>query len=216
MANDLPPIPHEGFGGWYRWLAQNIAGQEPDHELLTRGLAQGRIRDARVRNDGSIAVVFWDQRDKQERSERLFDPPGFFVIRGLCLPKTHIRYDHNVLNKEKPEKERHYIQLFGDISALRILGDASANQQVRQLGGGHYDLRRANLYLTAALPGEKTKRTHQDRDDTKSLALNNYDKLGQGWLRKVLQQEDYSWLLKQGFTLLDNLPLGRALKEAAE
>lgn len=82
MSKDLPPIPHEGFGGCFRWLAESLGGQEPDHKLLTRGVPQGRIKTARVRNDGSIAIAPWDQRDKRARKERFFDPPDFFVIRA--------------------------------------------------------------------------------------------------------------------------------------
>lgn len=206
-THTLPPISHEGFGGCLLWLLYMTSGREPDHALLTRGLPQGRIKSARVTDDGSIAVVFADQhrsRRKPLREKRIFDPEGFFVLRVLCAPKSDVRVAYN-----KPDL--HYLSLYDDTTALRLIAGAQRGQQVRQVRqreeDGHYDLRRSNLTLTKADP--KDERTHQSRAHVVGLALAAYDKLGERhWLRRLLLREDLAWLFAEGFRLLDKRPLG--------
>lgn len=207
MSN-LPPITPEGLGGLLLWLTQAKSGK-PDHNLLLRGLPQGRIKRARVTDDGSVAVVIEDQRTGKERSERSFDPEAFFVLRILCVPKTYIRIDQNT-------PTLHYLTLYDDVTAHRVIADAGRDQAVNQIGS-HYDLGRHNLVKLAASPGPKVKPVHQGRADVTRLALEAYDKLSEKfWLKRLLQHNDLAWLLAEGFQLLDERPLGDITKAAAE
>ncbi|MEP0321831.1 hypothetical protein [Bauldia litoralis] len=211
----------EGYAACLLWFMQALrhcdnpdATDAPDHALLTMGLPQGRILRASVEydpNDGSpiIAVVLWDQRDSKERTLRFYDPVGFLALRLVILPKARIRVDHNVLASGH---ELHYVVLYDDITAQRILCDAKPGEAIEQRRDetghvlDHHDLRLRNFVRTTrdALQtnGKLMGGTHQGRDLAIELALTNLDKDAK---HLPLNGPFYAALLDEVFAFLDEM-----------
>lgn len=196
MSNRLPTITMEGLAALLMWPSTL------DPSLLLRGLPHGRIKHARITLDNKIAMTIEDQRDGQERSERRFDPEGFFLLRALLVPKAYIRIDRS------DDPDWHYLTIYDDITVLRVIAGAECNQRTRQRGN-HYDHTRSNLYIETADPGPNVKPVHQGRGKAMRLALEAFDKLPPNtWLRKTIEQKDLAWLVSEGVRRLDRLPLG--------
>ena len=211
MNSELPPITAQGLAACALWLLATVSGRHADPGLLTRGLPQGRITDARIADEGSIAVIVADHRRQGgQRTERHFDTAGLFITRMLLAPSTRIRIDEN-----DKKSDLHYVVLHEDTTLLRLIADAQPGQKAKQIRTArkglrsHYDVRRTNVTLTAVKPGPKDKESHQGRALAVADTLAAYDKLpADHWLPQVLSKEDLVWMLETGFELLDRHPLG--------
>ena len=218
MSKRLLPTTAAGVPSVLLWVISALAEEEPNHELLVRGLPQGRLRKAQVAIDADYMNPWTEvsirdehkKRTKEVRTPRLMDPPAFAVVRALQLPKVDIRLARNVL---RTDPERHYPSMFDDLTVARIIAGAKKGEGATPRNN-HYDLRRANLRLIR-WPMSK----YAARERAMSIALENFCKLDErAWLRRALRSDDYEWLLKTLFALLDRLPLGdeKTGMEAAE
>lgn len=215
MSMSTLPISPKGLAGCVTWYALTKDGKRPSLELLLQGLGQGRLRRAwSAAGDGGshyIAAVFQDEhkrRTKELRTPRLLDPASFCLLRIMQAAKTDIRLARNVVKKDKPDKEGHYLSMFDDLIVARVLAGARPRQMAHQVDGNHYDLRRANLRV---VPGYAK---FDARERAVESALDNLRRAG---LRYLPGAQDFEALLRGLYELLDKAhPLGIALNHAAE
>jgi hypothetical protein len=207
MPNVYQVATRDTLNGLLQYLVEAASGGTPDPHLLTRGLPQGGLLSAVLRDDGAFDISIRDQQQPtQTRNPRTVDGEELLVIRLLLLAYPHIALSRT---DKEPRPAKHYVTLFrNQIKLLRVLADAQSGEAVRQRDD-HHNLRRGSLFKVTAPPSETTGRTWKGRVLVIATALDNRDKAEADHL--PLSRAGYEWLLRQAFSLLDaRCPIGEA------